>query len=85
MPTPKMKNDALFMIAPPGSSSWVYGWTHYQMAGQTEARMNALTHEVEIKDGKRWVKCVTGSHKFFTSNSDSNYSLCEDVKAGSWN
>ena len=81
---PKTKNDASFMI---GSEEplWVYGWTHYQMAGQTTARMNKLTHEVEIKDGKRWVKCIAGSHRFFTSNSPFNYSICESAKVGSWN
>jgi len=69
-----MKNNALFMIVPK-DSVWVYGWTHYRMTGQTEARMNKLTHEVEIKDGKKWVKCVAGSHEFFTSKSKSDYSF----------
>ena len=69
----KMKNT-FFMIVPT-DSVWVYGWTHYRMTGQTAARMNKLTHEVEIKDGKKWIKCVAGSHEFFTSNSKSDYSF----------
>jgi hypothetical protein len=51
--------------------SWVYGWTHYGMTGQTKARMNELTREVEIFDCKNWIKCVAGSDDFFTANSDS--------------
>ena len=45
------------------------------MAGQTQARMHKLTRQVEIKDGKRWVKCIAGSHQFFTSKLQ--YSLGE--------
>jgi hypothetical protein len=81
---PKIKNDPPFMVASRGPV-WVYGWTHYRMAGQTQARMNESTNEVEIKDGKKWVKCIAGSHRFFTSSSPLNYSFCESAKVGSWN
>jgi hypothetical protein len=80
MPASKTKNNVLFLIDHT-NSLWVYGWTHYQMAGQTEARMNQLTREVEIKDGKQWVKCISGCHEFFTSNANASESRCEDANA----
>ena len=46
---------------------WAYGWTHYGMAGQTRARMNKLTSEVEIKEYNKWIKCRAGCEELFTS------------------
>jgi len=48
---------------------WVYGWTHYRMVGQTQARLHRLTREVEIKDNRKWVRCIADSIAFFTPNS----------------
>jgi hypothetical protein len=54
-----------------GENSWAYGWTHYGRTGQTKARMNKLTHEVEIKERNKWIKCHSGCDEFFTSFTDS--------------
>ncbi len=50
----------------PVETQWIYGWTHYGMDGQTQARLNELTREVEIKDNRKWVRCFPGSEEFFT-------------------
>jgi hypothetical protein len=84
MPASKVKNNILFLIDPT-ETLWVRGWTHYRLAGQTVARMNPLTREVEIRDGKKWIKCVNGSHEFFTSKSKPDHSnRDDDLKATSW-
>lgn len=49
----------------PTGSPYVYGWTHYGMAGQTKARMNKETRELEIRDGKEWTRCDSGGVEFF--------------------
>lgn len=54
---------------PPATSykdSWVYGWTHYGITGQTKVRMNKRTRRVEIKEHDKWIKCRPGSDEFFT-------------------
>ena len=51
-----------------GENSWVYGWTHYGKTGQTRARINTRTHEVEIKERNKWIKCHSGCDEFFTSS-----------------
>jgi len=51
----------------PIEDSWEYGWTHYGMTGQTKARMNKLTREVEIKERSKWIKCCSGCDELFTS------------------
>ena len=53
--------------ANPVEELWVYGWTHYGKTGQTRARMNKLTREVEIKERKQWLKCWAGCDDVFTS------------------
>ena len=59
-------------MAAPAKTRWLYGWTAYGMVGQTEARMNKLTREVEVYDCKKSVGCVAGSDEFFTANPDPN-------------
>ncbi len=57
-------------MAKPGEKRWVYGWTHFQMAGQTVARMDELTREIEVKDCNKWIRCVAGSDAVFTPGSN---------------
>jgi len=47
-------------------AAWRYGWTHYGAEGQTPARLHTPTREVEIRDGKKWVRCASGSDAYFT-------------------
>lgn len=46
--------------------TWVYGWTHFGQIGQTQARMNTLTRDVEVHEYKKWIKCRSDCDKFFT-------------------
>ena len=46
---------------------WEYGWTHFGKVGQTRARMNKETREVEIKERNGWLKCCSGCDILFTS------------------
>ena len=50
----------------PRDIMWQYGWTHYGTEGQTLARLHTSTRGVEIKDGKKWVRCASGSDAYFT-------------------
>ncbi len=50
----------------PAGSSISYGWTHWGQAGQTKARLNRLTGELEIRDGKNWIHCHPKCLAFFT-------------------
>lgn len=52
---------------------WIYGWTHYGRPGQTEARLNELTRDVEIKERRKWVLCYPGTHEFFTPKPDQGF------------
>jgi hypothetical protein len=52
--------------APVSPEVWIYGWTHSGRVGQTQARMNNLTREIEIKDFGKWIKCHQDCDKFFT-------------------
>lgn len=65
MQPPISKNEKAVTVLV--EDSWIYGWTHYGMTGRTKARMNKLTHEVEIKERDKWIKCHPGSNKFFTA------------------
>jgi hypothetical protein len=59
------KDDETMTVSLEGP--WVYGWTHYGMTGQTKARMNELTREVEVRERNKWIKCRPGSDEFFSS------------------
>jgi hypothetical protein len=50
----------------PEKALWQYGWTHFGTSGQTRARVHSLTREVEVKDGREWVRCASGTDTFFT-------------------
>ena len=46
---------------------WIYGWTHYGMTGQTRARLNRATKEVEIREAGKWIKCQPDAHFLFSA------------------
>ncbi len=50
----------------PANSSISYGWTHLGEVGQTEARLKRETGELEIRDGKNWIRCDPECLAFFT-------------------
>jgi len=41
----------------PVETQWIYGWTHFQTVDQTETRLHKSTHEIEVKDKGKWIKC----------------------------
>jgi hypothetical protein len=43
----------------PVETPCIYGWTHYQTIGQTEARLHKSTDEIEDKG--KWIKCIASS------------------------
>jgi len=63
---PPTAGDKRSTIVSPGNL-WIYGWTHYGMTGQTRARMNKLTREIQIKEQNQWMKYRSGCDRFFTS------------------
>jgi hypothetical protein len=69
MPATKIQTGAR-SLNNPGETPWVYGWTHRGMTGQTKARMDKLTREIEIKDRQNWVRCIPGSDVAFTPRSN---------------
>lgn len=54
---------------------WDYGWTHLGKTGQTRARMNKQTREVEIKERNTWIKCCSGCDELFSSARTTNLSV----------
>jgi hypothetical protein len=63
----KFESDGdLNWVAGSDGGLWQYGWTHYGTSGQTPARLQPHTHEVEIKDGNEWIRCAAGADAFFT-------------------
>ena len=53
----------------PARACWVYGWTHFAKTGQTPARLNAVSGEVQIREADGWVGCHAGAEEFFTPRS----------------
>lgn len=54
------------LLGDSNGTPWVYGWTHYKTVGQTQARLNQVTRDVEIRDCRKWIRCIAGSDEFFT-------------------
>jgi hypothetical protein len=59
-------SNCIAWAANAGNAVWQYGWTHYGTEGQTLARLHTPTRGVEIKDGKKWIRCASGSDAYFT-------------------
>jgi hypothetical protein len=62
-PAAKLKVEKSAPVSP---EVWIHGWTHHGQAGRTQARMNKLTREIEIKEFGKWINCHPGCAKFFT-------------------
>jgi hypothetical protein len=50
----------------PAGSSISYGWTRWGQVGQTKARVNRFTGELEVRDGENWIRCHPDCVEFFT-------------------
>jgi hypothetical protein len=71
------RRRAKYSFAPPSKSrkkdeaqktrlSWLKGWTHHGLAGQTRARLNQQTHELQVRDDGKWISCDAECLVFFT-------------------
>ncbi len=63
-PLPAAVPDLLDLA--PANSSISYRWTHLGEVGQTEARLNRETGDLEIRDGEDWIRCHPDCVRFFT-------------------